>query len=66
MFRAITAASGLGLMLALSACGDTCESLKAEMEEIGQEIQKDPSSAFERAKELQELTNKALEMNCVN
>ncbi|GAB4149457.1 MAG: hypothetical protein Tsb0016_20830 [Sphingomonadales bacterium] len=49
---------------ALAGCGDTCESIKAEMEAIGQDIQKDPSTAMSRSDELQALQQKLAEMNC--
>lgn len=50
--------------LALAGCGDTCESVKAEMEAIGMEIQKDPSTAMSRSDELQALQQKLAEMDC--
>ena len=64
MIRIVTLAAVAAMMGPLGGCGDSCDSIRAEMEEIGREIQKDPASAMDRAKELQELSVKAMEMKC--
>lgn len=45
----------LGLVLSLAACGDPCERLQDEMQEIQREIAQDPESAMDRAEELEKL-----------
>ena len=64
MVRMATLVLGIGLAATLGACGDSCESVKADMERIGKEIQKDPTSAFDRASELDELGRKYRELGC--
>lgn len=65
MLRLAAMLLGLGLVLPLSACGDSCESLQEEIQEIGREIQQSPGSAMERGEELQELRDKLQEMGCL-
>lgn len=66
MLRSATLLLGLGLSVSLVACGgDSCESLQAEIEAIGREIDANPDLVFERADELGELAKKQAEMGCV-
>ncbi len=62
-FMMVTA--GLGMVLGLSGCGESCESVQDEIEEIGRDIQKNPSSAPGRAEELEDLRDKLQEMGCL-
>lgn len=64
MIRPICVCIAVGLLVSLSACGDTCESVKAEAREIEQKIQKDPQSASEYAEEMDELIEKMSELQC--
>ena len=68
MRRSLAAATaGLLAGSVLLACGGTsCESLQADIEEIGREIQQDPSKAMddETAEELQALQAEMQEMGC--
>lgn len=64
MLRIITLTSILGMVLVLSACGESCESLQDQMQDIGREIQGDPSSAMDRSEELEDLRDKMQEMGC--
>lgn len=65
MPRSILLTAGLGMVLGLSGCGESCESVQDEIEGIGREIQKNPSSAPDRAEELEELRDKLQEMGCL-
>jgi len=66
MRLSVTAIIGLSLMVSLSACGDSCNSLKGEIEQIGREVQKNPASAMSRTEELQSLTNKMAKLGCLS
>ncbi|MEZ4587182.1 MAG: hypothetical protein R2909_12335 [Gemmatimonadales bacterium] len=66
MRRLPTLLLGLGLALSLAACGgDSCESLQDDIEEIGREIQQDPSTALDRAGELETLRKRLEELECL-
>ncbi len=68
MARSLAVSFGLALALSLSACGgDTCESVQDQIEEVGREIQKDPSKAMDEGtqKKLQELQGKLQELGCL-
>jgi hypothetical protein len=65
MLRLIRLLFGVGLILFLSGCGDSCESVQDEIQEIGRAIQKNPQTAMERGEELEELKNKLQEMDCL-
>jgi predicted secreted Zn-dependent protease len=56
----------LGSSLLLTGCGDavTCESLKADIEELTQEIAGDFAAAQARADEYDALLEQLLEMEC--
>ena len=67
MARNLAAVVGLGSMVALWACGGTsCESLQSEAEEIGREIQSDPSLAMDSdtQERLEEIQSEMQEMGC--
>jgi prefoldin subunit 5 len=64
MFRLVEIFLGTGLLLSLSACGDTCESVKKDLQKIEKDIEKNPESAFDHAEELEELGNKMQELKC--
>lgn len=64
MIRSVIITLGLAMAMSVSGCGDSCESLQADMEQIGKEIEKNPETAFGRAKELQELGAKYTELGC--
>jgi len=64
MFRSTTAVLGSILILSLSGCGSSCESLEDEMMEIGREIRNNPESAMDRSGDLEELGAKYREMGC--
>ncbi|MCW8907118.1 MAG: hypothetical protein OQL28_07700 [Sedimenticola sp.] len=53
-----------GTTLLLSGCGDSCESIQDEIQDIGMEVQKDPASAMDRSDELEALRDKLQEMGC--
>lgn len=65
MFRLEVLLLVVGLMVSLSACGDTCESVQDEIEKVGRSIQKDPKKARESMEELKALKNKLYEMDCL-
>ena len=66
MLRSATLLLGLGLGAALLACGgDSCESVQAEIEQIGREINENPDTVFDRAEELEALGNQLQEMGCL-
>lgn len=64
MAKLLAALLGAGALVSLSGCGDSCESVQAEMKKIGGEIAKDPSTAPKRAGELEELAKKMRDLNC--
>lgn len=58
---------GLGSVVTLWACGGTsCESLQEEAEEIGREIQADPSKAMDSdiQERLEEIQGEMQELGC--
>lgn len=65
MSRFIIVMAGLGMVLGLAGCGESCESVQNEIEDIGREISKNPSSAPDRAEELEALRDKLQEMDCL-
>lgn len=54
-----------GLMAPLPACGDPCESVQQEIEEVGREIQRDPGAVLERTKELEALQAELERLGCL-
>lgn len=65
MLRSVIVTAGFGMLLGLSGCGESCESVQDDIEEIGREISRDPSSAPDRAEELEALRDKLQEMGCL-
>jgi len=65
MLRSLALLLGLGLVLTLLGCGDTCESVQEDIQEIGREIQKNPASAMDQAEELSALKDKLIELDCL-
>lgn len=53
------------LVAFLAGCGSDCESIQDQIEHIGREIQKKPETAFDRAQELEALTQKLKEKGCL-
>jgi len=65
MPRFMIMTAGLGMVLGLSGCGESCESVQGEIEEIGRDSEKDASCAPDGAEELEVLRDKLEEMGCL-
>lgn len=61
---AITVLAVAGIAM-LSGCGETCESVQEDLQELGTEIRKNPETAFDRAEELEALRDKLQAMDCI-
>lgn len=55
---------GLALIPALSGCSESCDTVQADIEEIGRKIRNDPETALDRADELDALRRKMEDMGC--
>jgi len=68
MLRNITVATistvGFGILLALSGCSESCESLQDKIQDIGLEIQKS-DNPWEHEEELTKIRDKMQEMGCL-
>ncbi|GAB4153233.1 MAG: hypothetical protein Tsb0016_25730 [Sphingomonadales bacterium] len=65
MRRAVTVLATGVLGLALTGCGESCESVKDKMTEIGEQMRDDPERAWKRGPELQELGVKFQKLGCL-